>query len=216
MKTKRIQYYDTYETTLLKAQRYINAVCLRMGQEEHYEDMKQAGREGLWIAHTRFNPDEGKEFHPYAVAYIKGYVLKYLTTNARTIHIPAHIQKDKDFYENVIISASTPLKDEGSFTVGDLIPQEEDDIEEDDATHLIKARLRDYLSELKPRHQQILLMYYADSKSITDIGEEIGISRQGVSHQLELAVQNLQKRFGVEVTKRDASQRYYKKIKGTT
>ena len=224
MKPKRIQYYETYEETLLKAQRYINAVCSKMNQEEHYNDMQNIGREGLWMAHTRFNSDEGREFHPYAITYIKTYIMNYLTNNARTIRIPAQKQREEDFYENKTISTNTPISDEGSATIEDLIAGDKIDYwngEEinDEPDWLQEARTRlltQYISELNTKDQRILLMYYAQGKTTTQIGKELNITRQGASNQLGAAVQKLQSKFGLEKTKRDPSKRNWTKPKKET
>lgn len=208
MKPKRIQYLPTYEQTLLKSQRYINAICLRMGQDEFYSDMQQAGREGLWLSYIRFDPLGDLEFHPFAVAYIKSYIFKFLTNNARTIKIPYHQQNVKHKNHNPDAPTSTPtistnqtLSEDSNVTIGDMLVDEVDNDEIDDQEMTRRQLVMKYIGEMKPRYQRIIIARYVEDMSLNDIGSEIGITKEAVRQQIQKAMHQLQDKFGVPKTK---------------
>lgn len=75
-------------------QKLVHQVCNRLkgkaGKIE-YEELFQAGMEGLWYASKTYDPAKGA-VSTYAVKTIVWYVNRYIANNSRTVRVPAHLQ----------------------------------------------------------------------------------------------------------------------------
>lgn len=205
MKTKRIQHYPTFEETLVKAQRYINTMAGRMGTDYFYNDLQQAGRLGLHFAWTNYDQNNKADFHSYAIQTMKGNMLKQLQAIKHTIYIPVHQQNENHIsYRDDItsfiptVSTNTPIDEECS-TIEDMLQADEDEDNSLDDTQTLKlARLRHYLQQLKPKYQRIILLRYTANMTLEDIGDEIGMTKEGARQQLKKAIGELQKMFEIK------------------
>jgi RNA polymerase sigma factor (sigma-70 family) len=190
------------EELLKQYQRYIIKVASSLTKDDYIkEELIQVAKIGIWKAYQLYDESKG-ELHFYLISYIRGSMLTYLTTNTRTIKIPANVvinNINNSEGEQLVktISIDTITNDYGE-TIGDKISIEEEDNSMDDQQEAIRALLRQYLSQLKERYQFILKMRYFENKTIEEIGEAIGISRQAVDLQLTAALSQLQDAFGVE------------------
>lgn len=190
------------EKLLRQYQRYLVKVASTLTKDDYIkEELIQVASIGLWKAYQQFDSTKG-DLHFYLISYIRGSMLTYLTTNTRTIKIPANVVIDnlnnaegnKDIRT---ISIETSINEYGD-TIQDRISIEEEDNSLDDQQEAIRSLLRQYLSQLKDRYQLILKLRYFEGKTIEEIGNQLGISRQAVDLQLTAALGQLQDKFGVE------------------
>jgi len=207
MKTKptKIQRYDTYTETLRNSERYIMVVAQRLNQDEHIDDLINEGRVGLFEAWNRYNPSTGI-FHSFAISYIRGYMLKYLSNNARTIRIPLNAQRVSGFTENITISTDMSFGDDvNSSSIGDMLEADEVEywnnehfnIELDDAQDAHRRLLSDNLIKLDDRDRLIIKLRYTDEFTYQKIADEIGCTREYIRQRLQIIIKRLRKNFGV-------------------
>lgn len=189
------------EKLLKQYQRYLVKVASTLTKDDYIkEELIQVASIGLWKAYQQFDSTKG-DLHYYLISYIRGSMLTYLTTNTRTIKIPANVVIDNlnnaEGNKDRTISIETSINEYGD-TISDRIYIEEEDNSLDDQQEAIRSLLRQYLSQLKDRYQFILKMRYFEGKTIEEIGNQLGISRQAVDLQLAAALGQLQDKFGVE------------------
>lgn len=189
------------EELLKQYQRYIIKVASTLTKDDYIkEELIQEASISLYKAYQSYDESKG-ELHYYLISYIRGSMLTYLTTNTRTIKIPANVIQEiyKMELEEPIktISIEKEINEYGD-SIGDRILIEEDDDSLDDQQEAIRNLLRHYISELKERYQFILKMRYFEGKTIEEIGNQLGISRQAIDLQLAAALGQLQDKFGVE------------------
>jgi RNA polymerase sigma factor (sigma-70 family) len=127
-------------------------------------------------------------------------MLNYLTTSTRTIKISANVIHETNRTEGkeIVKTISIHKENDEGHNLSETISIEEEDNSMDDKEELVRALLKQYLSQLKERYQIILKLRYFEEKTVYEIGEQLGISRQAVDEQLTKAIHQLQKAFGVE------------------
>jgi len=176
--------------------RYIKKLANKYGQNKYNEDLYQEGFIGLSIAKERYNDSIG-DFHNYAQWYIKGYMQKFLTNHSRLVRIPSNQLKNDEFNDNQSSNISFDQQLDEDKTYQDVYGPIEPEFEIKEINPFISL-LRQYQSELKERYQLILNLRYNEEKTIEEIGQVLGISRQAVDQQLERAILELQSKFGIE------------------
>ena len=175
--------------------RYIKTIAMRMGQPEYLDDMIQIGRIAAIDAYNRLDPTKiVNDEKSYITTCIKGSIKTFLTENARTIRIPNNKVNQVSI---PTISLNTPINDDGD-TVEDLIPSSDSDVYPEQNEALKSLYLA--LSQLKPKYQLILKMYYDlndndKPKTLQAIGDELGISKEAVRKQLAIAIKQLKEKM---------------------
>lgn len=168
------------------------------------KDLVQCGRIGLFIAMEKFDPERSSNFFSFAHTYIFREITNFMNNSTRTIKIPVqqlyvnHAQHRPELPTRIeTVSTATPIEDSND-TLGDTLESDYyQPPEQDDSDQLNLARLRHYICELKPRHQQVITMRYFEEKTLSEIGLQLGITKEGV-RQIELkAIQRLQKMYKI-------------------
>jgi len=188
------------EELLKQYQRYIIKVASTLTNDNYIkEELIQVANIGIWKAYTNFNEAEGS-LHSYLITYIRGSMLNYLTDSTRTVKPSAKLIHTINRTEGAELSKtiSIDIQVEDGYNLSETISIEEEDKELDDQQEAIRTLLRQYLSQLKERYQLILKLRYFEEKTIEEIGQALGISRQAVDLQLASALHQLQDAFGVE------------------
>jgi DNA-directed RNA polymerase len=176
----------TFEETLKDYKRYVLRVASSLNQDKYKEDLIQEGNIGLWDAYNNYDAAVG-EFHSFALVYIRGYMLKFLTSNSRTVKVPANKVKEDNL--SMSVSLSTPIDNKGSVLSDVIALDEVEDIK--DYSMLYKS-----LNELKPKYKQIIMMHYGlgedgaeeDTMSFQDIATHFNCSREAIRQQFEKAM----------------------------
>lgn len=180
----------TYEQLQREYKRYIQYVAKSLGNNKFIDDLVQSGYLGLFDAYTRYEESQGT-FHSYAISYIRGYMLSFLTKYARTIHIPANFVGNEEIDNLWTISLDNPLGDETNSTVGDLIaePIEEDAFD--------TSALKSLLLCLKPNEVELIKMYYGiehpEEKAMTmdEIAKQFGCTRQNIQLKIKAIMRKM-------------------------
>jgi RNA polymerase sigma factor (sigma-70 family) len=202
MKTQTSQL--SIEKLISTYRRYLLKVASNLTTDDYIkEELIAEGNIGLWKAYQRYTEGDG-ELHSYLISYVKGYMLNWLTTNSRTIKVPAnvvhHINRTEGLEFTSMLSLDYKIGDEDSSTLGEMV---EDHIEDNSMDDLAEAKLgllRHYLPKLKEQYQTIIKLRYFEEKNYEEIGEHLKISREAVRLQHDKAINKLQELFKVEQT----------------
>lgn len=144
---------------------------LKLRSRDEYEDVAGAAMEGLLVACRRFDPTRGVKFGVFAWAWIRCYALRGLQA--------AREQKGKDKAE----IPTVPLE---ALLHGDVADEFRDPAEAlDDRT--LPARMRALVDALEPSHRLIIRRRYFEGRTLAEVGEELGVSRERV-RQLEAVI----------------------------
>lgn len=73
--------------------KYAHTYCKAIPNKLEFEDVLQAGFEGLIRAAKYFDFDYGTEFSTYAVIWIKQSIMRELFNNGNTVRIPVHMME---------------------------------------------------------------------------------------------------------------------------
>jgi RNA polymerase sigma factor (sigma-70 family) len=191
---------NSIEEILKGYKRYIIKVSSTLTKDDYVQqELIQEGDIAILKAYTNYDITYG-DFHPFAISYIRGQLLNYLTNSTRTIKVPSNIihQLNKEGVATTIPTISLDKESEDGVNINETIAEQVEDNSLDDHQEAIRALLRQHLSQLKERYQFILKLRYFQNKTIEEIGHQLGISRQAVDQQLETALFQLQDAFGVE------------------
>lgn len=67
----------------------------KRNQHVEYEDIVQAGIEGMIKATHKFNPDSGNKFTTYATFWVRKYIVAHVeNTHSRLMRVPKHVVAD--------------------------------------------------------------------------------------------------------------------------
>jgi RNA polymerase sigma factor (sigma-70 family) len=193
----------TPEQILKEYTRYIKTIAMRYNQPQYLDDMISVGHMAAIQAYERLDPSKiNNDEKSYITTYIKGSIMNFLTTNARTISIPRNVQQHKDEEERITtiptISTSTPVGDDGS-TIEDFIPSNEHYISPE-PNKAIKTALMT-LSEKERLVVELHLDLNDTSQPMTlkAVGDELGVSRERARQLYQRAISKLQLEMGAEI-----------------
>lgn len=181
----------TFEEILKKYKRYIHKTALSFNQDDYLDDLISEGNIALWNAWSNYKEDLG-EFHPYALVHIKGRMKNFLTVNGRIVHLPR--KKVEETLKSEIIFNQTLDIDSTEFELEDI----QESIEIDDDQYFKNKAILKRFNELKPSYQYIVSNYLGldpqiEAMTLKEIGDELGITREAVRQQYELAIKKLKK-----------------------
>ncbi len=156
-----------------------------------WEDLQQIGAMALMKSIDKFDPDHGSKFMSWAWTYIDGYIKR------------GQWKKD-NLHSSIDIPISS--KDGGagdSSSYLDLISKKTTDdtpfkaVEDNDNyKQLAKA-----IGKLKPKMKKIVGLYFGlngDKMTLQEIGDELGMSPQGVKKNLDNALPKLKKYINLD------------------
>jgi RNA polymerase sigma factor (sigma-70 family) len=208
----------TPEQIIKEYNRYIKTIAMRYNQPQFIDDMISVGQMAAIQAYERLDQSKiNNDEKSYITTYIKGSIMNFLTTNARTISIPRNVQQHKDEEERITtiptISTSTPVGDDGS-TIEDFIPSNEHYISPE-PNKAIKTALMT-LSEKERLVLELHLDLNDTSQPMTlkAVGDELGVSRERARQLYQRAITKLQGELGAEVKKNKLTHltTYYERV----
>lgn len=167
---------------------YVYKVAKSLNKPEYFDDLIAAGNEGLWVAATRFNVDGEVPFIGYASMYVKGYMMTWLTTNAKTIKLPSNIILQLNRGEFECKTNTSSIDD--SPEVKNIFEIEE---EKPDFSNLMH-----YVDKLPSTEKFIIIKKFgldgkSDPMTLKAVGNLIGISKQATSNKMVKALKLLKK-----------------------
>jgi RNA polymerase sigma-32 factor len=166
-------------------------------------ELIQEGNLGLLQAVNRFDPDRGVRLVTYASWWIRAYVQRYL--QGRQHHIgrssdePIMLGPDREGEEHHHsahvpvreVSLDQPITSESRHPLSALIADESPDQESQYLDHEAEAVRHQWVTDgmggLDPQERQVIMSRYLreQPRTLKEIGEELGLSRQRI-HQIEL------------------------------
>ncbi len=172
---------------LRQARRFVWA--LKQGALE-FDDLVQAGREGVMRAKEKFEPERGLQFSTYADWWIRQKIRRVVQNEGSTVRIPVHAQVTRRkegklaFYRRIAIDQEQ--EQDGKLNPINLLdvlcPTQADDEAPDHEARL--EQVREALAELPRRERRVLQMRFFKEGTLDDAGREFGVSRER-ARQLE-------------------------------
>jgi len=203
----------------------VHYVARRYTSHSDYEDLIQAGLEGLIYAVDHFDPTAGTEFSTYAVPSIRGSIQHYMRDKSSSVRIPARLQ-DLSHQVSIAIEELTQLHGTGPTipTIAAHLGLQEDDVlqamdanvarttvstNEDNSPLINLASLDTSIEDFENSHaihqalstlpmadQQAVKLRFFANKSQTEIAQELGVSQMQVSRILMRALRELRPLLG--------------------
>lgn len=166
------------------ASRYIERACGRL----ELEDLIQLARLGLLQAIRRFDPSRDCALSTYAVGWMKQRVTRAIG-NSELIRRPIHRQLFSEHIPVLSLDREFVCED-GIGNLLDIIAADTD-VEDEAVTAVWITEL---LSELSEREREAVVMHYVDGLTLAEIGQRIGLSREGARRVVERGVKRLKVR----------------------
>jgi RNA polymerase sigma factor (sigma-70 family) len=147
------------------------------------QDLVQAGRMGVLEANKRFDPSINPNFATYAGWWIRAHIRKYCMEQGRTVRVSVKAQIQA--HQN---GDSLPID---CSSIDDLAPflRAPELVEDND--RLFRKTLDKAMRKLKPRHKQALRMRFYEEKTLGEIGDVFGVSRERARQICEQALDNM-------------------------
>jgi RNA polymerase sigma factor (sigma-70 family) len=147
------------------------------------DDLVQEGRMGVLKAHEKFNPALNPHFPTYAGYWIRAYIRNVCMAHGRTVRVPPQAQR-------AAFHNGTPLPLKNS-NVDDLAPFLRAPEPEEDHRKLFRKTLDQAMRRLKPREQHALRMRFYEEKTLGEIGDVFGVTRERARQICERALDNI-------------------------
>jgi RNA polymerase sporulation-specific sigma factor len=153
----------------------------------HREDLIQQGRIGLYKAMNTYKEGAGSTFTSWVWTYMRKEMIEYINLNIRIIRLPVNqiYNKEREYQPTDYINSLDDTYIDSGDPLYSTIAYDDEEYEETDTTPLKKA-----ISQLKPQWSTIMSMV-AEGKDGQEIAKYLGISRQAVFQQKELAMKKL-------------------------
>lgn len=164
-------------------------------------ELIQEGNLGLLQAVNRFDPDRGVRLVTYASWWIRAYVQRYLQGRqhhlGRSEHDTVTIGPDGEEIHTMMpvtvreVSLDQPITNDSRHPLAALIADETPDQEsrflDQEAEKVRHQMVEDGMGGLDPQERQVITSRYLreQPRTLKEIGEELGLSRQRI-HQIEL------------------------------
>lgn len=141
--------------------------------EDEFQDIYDAGMIGLIRGAKTYNKSKSS-IGTYLYTCIKNEICK-------SIYL-SEMQKRK-INKKISLSLDQPCADDDTTTIGELIRDEKVNIEKEIINAITSEEVRNAISKLKPKYQQILKLKYGigcEQQSIVNIAKILGCSRKNV------------------------------------
>ncbi len=147
-------------------------------------DLISEGVIGAITAVDRWNPDEG-ELAPYASARIRGHIWDHIRDYSPLSrdHYKKVQEGEEEFFLGSIDQPISNSSDEGSMSLADLLPADEDVI----AKMLDVMAIGAVMEQLPAKHRDMLQLYYFEGLTLQQIGDRYGVSESRISQRLGVA-----------------------------
>lgn len=179
----------------------VNRLCQRLPANCGRDDLGQAGMMGLIDASMRFDDAKGVAFSTYAVRRIEGSVLDLLRKNDWAPRSVRRKERELATVDNEALLDSQELhrlrrdiqqasldsldrqvtSDNGDVSLADTLVDGSEPIE----SHIDKIELRSFLRDaiaLLPERQRVVLVgFYLEDRTMTDLGQFLGVTQSRAS-----------------------------------
>jgi RNA polymerase primary sigma factor len=163
-----------------------------------WEDLFQAGWLGLYRAAERFDSSRGFAFSTYANYWIRHFIQRAIMNERRTVRVPVHAQNSarqdgyRIPYDALSLDAPLDSADSGSATWVDFMQSESDpsgDAEQSDLADRVGAAVE----RLGEKDRRIVKGRFWRDRTLGEIGDDMGVSRERVRQREAAALQRLER-----------------------
>jgi RNA polymerase sigma factor (sigma-70 family) len=167
--------------------RYVESFAKQFSPVMDDEDMVSVGILGLWRAVQNYDPEMGT-FPTYAAWWIKSYMREERRKRPTVCLTRNDIAKGEKAVG--LMSLDSPFGESGE-TYEDALPDEDtvDPVSQIQSKEE-RVRVQQALAKMSPRKREVILGRMA-GKTLQEIGDKIGISREGVRQIEATAMANL-------------------------
>jgi RNA polymerase primary sigma factor len=183
-----------------------------------FDDLVQAGMQGLVKAAKKFDPDRNTRFSTYAVYYIRLYVKRFYKKD-KIIKLPEHVYDDlgsimdtgttkrqlsrpnaQQRKMSALVNAANALNfisldqeigDDDSLTYGDIVADTAPPVEDIVSETDMQERLAKALNELGEKERQVCIMFYIEGRTQKEIGSLFNMSKARVYQIIKVATYKL-------------------------
>lgn len=157
-----------------------------------FEDLIGEANVGLCVAAEKFRPDVGVRFQTYAMWWIRDKLEKAVAANTRTAQMRSPEEKDSP---RRVVSFDAPVR---GAALGDLIADEDTDIERRVSDGIREKSVRDAVDDLREMDADIIRRRYGigrEEQSVKDIAKEYGHGTRWVHKAEAKALKRLRLRL---------------------
>lgn len=147
------------------------------------DDLVQEGRKGVMKAFERFNPAINPHFPTYACYWIRATIRMACMEQGRTVRVGVKAQVEANKRGHSIPIACS--------NVDDLAPFLRAPEPVEDNTELFRKTLDRAMDHLKPRQRRALRMRFYEQKTLGEIGDVFGVTRERARQICEKALDNI-------------------------
>ena len=180
---------STFETNWIKYKNMAYKLYLSFNVDSsHREDLIQCSKIGLYKAMNTYKEGAGSTYTSWIWTYMRKEMIDYINQNIRIVRIPVNElrNKERQFQPTDYINSLDDTYLDNGEPLYSTIAYDDEEYEETDTTSLKKA-----ISQLKPQYQIIMNMF-AEGKDGQEIAQHLGITREAVRQQKDLAIKKLQ------------------------
>jgi len=174
-----------------EARKYINK-----GVE--FADLLSEGNMGLLKAIEKWDSKKGASFTTCATWWIKQSIIRNCMHSNRIVRLPEHVSELMrtgriDFtYGEVNIDQPNS---EGN-TLADSIPDQEEDLFQDEQVLAMKALVKKFLNNLKPKEQEVINLHYGlnghPNMDVKEIAEQLSLTTTRINQLLRSSIKKMQ------------------------
>lgn len=161
----------SFETVLSENEKLIKKIAYGIGIPELQDSLVQAGRFGLHKAYLKFDKTKATKFSTFAYPYIKGEMLMELRDNKFAQH-----SSNKMLYIDDIALTDEQIQEDPE----DIILRRE-----------LGEEVRAAVKKLSPIKVKLIMWFYFDGFSLTDIAKRLRVSRKRTSELHQEALTDL-------------------------
>lgn len=166
-----------------------------------YEDLFQAGCEGLVQASKRFDAKKGFCFSTYAYKYIKGYILRAIRKNSSLVHIPVYklLQySNGDTDSQVKVSYINGILWDTVEVSKHITIDDTNKMERTIDYYLLRRLINRYKHKLTPKQKNALEIYYNitndnEGNTLKMVADKLDVSTERARQLINRAIANLRK-----------------------
>jgi RNA polymerase primary sigma factor len=166
-------------------------------------DLMQAGILGMMRGAATFDPNRGIRFTTYAMWWARHGIMRFIQDKGRLVRIPCWLQRSKEAVEKLtsLKSEVHELEYDGKETLQVTHARSmggHDEGEQRILLQLDASRMKQELVNLSPREKDILVLRFGLSgveKTLDEIGQEYGITRERVRQIEANAIRKLKARI---------------------
>ena len=169
-----------------------------MNKGVEFADLLAEGSMGLLKAIEKWDPKKGASFTTCATWWIKQGIIRNCMHSNRIVRLPEHISElmrtgriDFTYGE---VNIDQPNAD-GS-TLAESLPDEEQDIFQDEQTQAMKLMVKKFISVLKPKEKEVITLHFGldgtTGMEVKEIAEQLSLTSTRINQLLRSAIKTMQ------------------------